>query len=238
MLYRRFFIFVYFLSAPSALFADYSLGRVCSLVLTQAGIQLGQIQDEERRAISAQIVPIIRKVETGKKVFLESGEFNEPVDREMAWQAERLVRVMRQWREENNRLQRNDHFAHELPSLVASSTVVIPNFKLIVNSKIEKALDRHPQIKSRFEIFSQFLEEDPFGEDISSMKNFQKSKETQQQRNAGRVHNGSGARPWVHYHAHLKSGHPTMVVGWWVNQHTKEIEIDFLGTHEEANHHL
>jgi len=100
-----------------------------------------------------------------------------------------------------------------------------------VLDRVTKDLGRHPQMSPRFEAFNQLLEDDPFGEGITHMGNFQKSKEPKQRVNADRPL----SERWVHYHAHLKGGHPTFVVGWWVNQKTKEVIIEFFGTHEKAN---
>jgi len=40
---------------------------------------------------------------------------------------------------------------------------------------------------------------------------------------------------WTHFHCHLKGGHPTMVVGFWVkDRNSHEVVVDYWGTHEGA----
>jgi len=91
-------------------------------------------------------------------------------------------------------------------------------------SRLDKAIVRYQIHKSYLDDFvSTLTEEGPHSRSITGLTNHQKT---------GRKY-GNGKRGWTHFHCHLKRGHPTMVVGYWVNdKNPREVEIDYWGTHE------
>ena len=63
----------------------------------------------------------------------------------------------------------------------------------------------------------------PFSPEITVLHNHQKTTGWYANRMTG----------WTHFHAHLKRGNPTMVVGFWVkDKDSHQVIVDYWGTHE------
>jgi hypothetical protein len=91
-------------------------------------------------------------------------------------------------------------------------------------SRIEKMRTRFGIYQSYIDAFvSDLREKGPFHQDITVKKNFQKTTGWYSTTKSG----------WTHFHCHLKGGHPTMVVGFWVkDRDSQKVIVDYWGTHE------
>ena len=83
-----------------------------------------------------------------------------------------------------------------------------------LNHSARKGKDKLP--KNVIKSLSLLLEElKLFGPVRSDWKNYQRLSE-------------------ISYHCHIKSGRPTYVVCWTANKKTRQIEVYYVGTHENA----
>jgi hypothetical protein len=91
-------------------------------------------------------------------------------------------------------------------------------------SRIEKMKTRFGTYQSYIDEFvADLRQKGPFHQDVTVKKNFQKT--------TGWYSNTKNG--WTHFHCHLKGGHPTMVVGFWVkDRNSHEVIVDYWGTHE------
>jgi hypothetical protein len=217
------------------------LKLVCRSVYRQMGIAWGSPLTALQRENIDLLLPQMRQLAAERTAFLQAraAEGINSLDRLLMWEEYLLNQVEEAWSQvhgaDSYSLQVKEELEQNLlPETVSLSTDT--ETEVLIHRDVPKQMRRMPpDHKKRLEEFIEQLKVDPFSEWIKSRPRFQTSHHgIQSKNNFQPIENGR----WTHYHAHLKSGQPTLVVSWWFNTTTGAVEVDFFGPHEEANQHL